>query len=57
MAYNPYTNYVPYVNSILQPQLTPEQIYQNYQQVQSQNPYNSQTQPNMAMNNRGIMLL
>lgn len=57
MAYNPYSS--PYSSAYLanawanSMQQTPDQIYQNYQQMLQNNPFNPQSQPNPAMNNRG----
>lgn len=57
MAYNPYIS--PYSSAYLSNawansmQQTPDQIYQNYQQMLQNNPFNPQSQPNPAMNNRG----
>lgn len=50
MAYmNPYLNnmYLPYQQNNI------DQLYQQYQQLQQNNPYNPNTQPNNAVNNRG----
>lgn len=57
MAYNPYSS--PYSSAYLanawanSMQQTPDQIYQNYQQMLQNSPLNPQSQPNPAMNNRG----
>lgn len=49
MPYNPYLNnmYLPYQQNNI------DQLYQQYQQLQQNNPYNPNTQPNNAVNNRG----
>lgn len=56
MAYTPYMS--PYASPYLSnawanSMQTPDQIYQNYQQMMQNNPFNPQSQPNAAMNNRG----
>lgn len=56
MAYTPYMSpyAIPYSsNAWTNTMQSPDQIYQTYQQMMQSNPFNPQSQPNAAMNNRG----